>query len=58
MSQVIVALGWPVQLRDKCQGSYAGKQVPTAPDSPSLGVTVAMIVDNGCPIELVHFAKD
>jgi hypothetical protein len=40
------------------EAAIAGKQVLTAPNSPSPGVTVAMIVDNGCPIELIHFAEE
>jgi hypothetical protein len=34
-----------------------GKQVLSAPGSPSPGVRTAMIVDNGCPIELIQFTK-
>ena len=34
------------------------KKVLTAPNSPSPGVMVAMIVDNGCPIELIQFSED
>ena len=32
-----------------------GKTVLSAPASPSDGVRVAMIVDDGCPIELLEF---
>jgi hypothetical protein len=43
---------------DDLEAALAGREVLTAPNSPSPGVTVAMIVDNGCPIELIHFARD
>ena len=33
-----------------------GKTVLSAPNSPSVGVRAAMIVDNGCPIELIEFS--
>jgi hypothetical protein len=33
-----------------------GKEVLTAPTPPSPGVRVAMIIDDGCPIELLEFA--
>jgi len=35
--------------------ALAGKRVLTPPNSPSPGLKVAMIVDNGCPIELMEF---
>ncbi|MBN1464850.1 hypothetical protein JXA02_03750 [candidate division KSB1 bacterium] len=34
-----------------------GKQLLSAPNSPSAGVRVAMIIDDGCPIELMQFDK-
>jgi hypothetical protein len=34
-----------------------GKTVLSAPGSPSSGVRAAMIVDNGCPIELIQFTR-
>jgi hypothetical protein len=34
-----------------------GKEVLFPPDVPSAGVRAAMIVDNGCPIELIEFSK-
>lgn len=34
-----------------------GKEVLSAPGTPSAGVRAAMIVDNGCPIELIEFTK-
>jgi len=40
---------------DDLEAALVGKQVITPPNSPSAGVRVAMIVDNGCPIELIHF---
>jgi hypothetical protein len=33
----------------------AGKDVIIAPNSPSPGVTVAFIVDNGAPVEFLQF---
>jgi len=41
---------------DDLEAALAGKTVLTPPNSPSPGVTVAMIVDDGCPVELIHFA--
>jgi hypothetical protein len=40
---------------DDIDEALVGKQVLTPPNSPSGGVRVAMIVDNGCPIELIEF---
>jgi hypothetical protein len=37
------------------EAAVVGKRVLTPPNSPSPGVRVAMIVDNGCPIELLQF---
>jgi hypothetical protein len=34
-----------------------GKDILTPPNSPSAGVRVAMIVENGCPIELMQFDR-
>jgi hypothetical protein len=34
-----------------------GAEVLTPPNSPSPGVRVAMIIDNGAPIELIEFSK-
>jgi hypothetical protein len=33
----------------------AGREILTPPDSPSDGVRVAFIVENGAPIELLEF---
>lgn len=35
--------------------AIAGKQVLIEPNSPSEGLTVAFIVDNGAPVELMQF---
>jgi hypothetical protein len=35
-----------------------GKEVIISPNSPSPGVTVAFIVDNGAPVEFLQFEKD
>ncbi len=37
--------------------AMAGKEIITQPNSPSEGVMVAMIVNNGCPIELIQFTR-
>lgn len=34
-----------------------GKELLAAPGSPSMGVRAAMIIDNGCPIELIEFTR-
>jgi hypothetical protein len=39
------------------QAAIAGKQVLIEPNSPAEGVTVAVIVDNGAPIEFLQFAR-
>jgi hypothetical protein len=35
----------------------AGKEILIAPNSPSPGVTVAFIVENGAPVEFLQFDK-
>jgi len=40
---------------DDLDAALVGKDVLTPPNSPSPGVRVAMIVDEGCPIELMQF---
>jgi hypothetical protein len=40
---------------DDLEAALAGKEVLIAPNSPSAGVTVAFIIDNGAPIELLQF---
>ncbi len=42
---------------DDIDRALKGKDVLSAPGSPSAGVRAAMIVDNGCPIELIEFRK-
>jgi len=42
---------------DDIDGALRGKVLLSAPTFPSAGVTVAMILDNGCPIELIEFRK-
>jgi hypothetical protein len=41
---------------DDLAAAIAGKEILIAPNSPSEGVTVAFVVDNGAPIELMEFA--
>ncbi len=42
---------------DDLDAALVGKTLLSAPSSPSHGVRVAMIVDRGCPIELLEFEK-
>ena len=43
---------------DDLQTAIEGKEILTAPNSPSEGVMVAMIVDSGAPVELLEFRRD
>ena len=40
---------------DDLAAAIAGKQILIEPNSPSAGVTVAFIVDDGAPIEFLQF---
>jgi len=40
------------------EAAIEGQEILTAPNSPSEGVTVAMIIDNGAPVELLEFRRD
>ena len=40
---------------DDLAAAIAGKEILIAPNSPSAGVTVAFIVDDGAPIEFLQF---
>jgi hypothetical protein len=42
---------------DDLRGAIDGKNVLIKPNSPTDGVTVAFIVDNGAPIEFLQFEK-
>jgi len=42
---------------DDIQTEIAGKEILIAPNSPSDGITVAFIVDNGAPVELLQFDR-
>ncbi|MGD1010281.1 MAG: hypothetical protein ABR951_09050 [Candidatus Aminicenantales bacterium] len=42
---------------DDLAAEVAGKDVIIPPNSPSPGVTVAFIVENGAPIEFLQFEK-
>ena len=42
---------------DSIEQALQGKSILTPPCSPSPGVTVAMIIDDGCPIELLEFER-
>ena len=41
---------------DNLEAALAGKQILLPPSSPSAGVTAAMILDNGAPVELLEFS--
>ncbi len=43
---------------DDLEAELAGKEVLIPPNSPSPGVTVAFIVDDGAPVEFLHFDGD
>lgn len=43
---------------DDLQAALEGKEILTAPNSPSEGVMVAMILDSGAPVELLEFRRD
>jgi hypothetical protein len=40
---------------DDLTEALAGKEILIAPNSPSAGVIVAMILDDGAPVELLEF---
>jgi hypothetical protein len=40
---------------DDLQAAIAGQEILIAPNSPADGITVAFIVDNGAPVELLQF---
>jgi hypothetical protein len=42
---------------DDLEAEMAGREVLIAPNSPSRGVTVAFIVHDGAPIELIRFDR-
>ena len=42
---------------DDIEAALVGKDVLSPPGSPSSGVRAAMVVDNGCPIELIEFSR-
>jgi hypothetical protein len=42
---------------DDLEAAIRGKDVLVPPNSPSPGVTVAFIVDNGAPVEFLQFEK-
>jgi hypothetical protein len=43
---------------DDLWAEIAGKEILIEPNSPSEGVTVAFIVDNGAPIEFLQFGQN
>jgi hypothetical protein len=42
---------------DELEAEIQGKEILIAPNSPSEGITVAFIVDNGAPIEFIKVKK-
>jgi hypothetical protein len=42
---------------DDLEAAIQGKEVLIPPNSPSKGISVAFIVDNGAPIEFILFEK-
>jgi hypothetical protein len=43
---------------DDLAAALEGKEILTPPNSPSEGIMVAMIVDNGAPVELLSFTSE
>jgi hypothetical protein len=43
---------------DDLQAAMEGKEILTAPNSPSAGVTVAMTLESGAPVALLEFRRD
>lgn len=43
---------------DDLAAALEGKEILTPPNSPSEGLTVAMILDDGAPVELMEFRPD
>jgi len=43
---------------DDLEAALEGKDILVAPNSPSAGVKVAMILDDGAPVELMEFAAN
>jgi hypothetical protein len=43
---------------DNLRAELEGKEVLIEPNSPSPGLTVAFIVDNGAPVEFLEFEAD
>jgi hypothetical protein len=43
---------------DDLEAEMAGHEVLIAPNSPSPGLTVAFIVDDGAPVELMVFDRN
>jgi hypothetical protein len=42
---------------DDLEAAIAGKEILIAPNSPSEGVTVAFVVENGAPVEFIHLDR-
>jgi hypothetical protein len=43
---------------DDLEDALKGKEILIPPNSPSAGVTVAFILDNGAPVEFLKVGKD
>ena len=57
ISEIIRSLPHVAFEVDDIDEALKGKEVLSAPGSPSAGVRAAMILDNGCPIELIEFRR-
>jgi hypothetical protein len=42
---------------DNIAAALEGLEILTPPNSPGEGITVAMIVNNGAPVELIEFTS-
>lgn len=43
---------------DDLEEAIKGKELLIAPNSPSKGITVAFIIDNGAPVEFLQYDKE
>jgi hypothetical protein len=43
---------------DDLEAALVGQEILTPPNSPADGITVAMVLDSGAPVELLEFRRD
>lgn len=43
---------------DDLEAELAGREILIAPNSPSRGVRVAFVVENGAPVEFLHIVEE